>query len=41
MTEAQIMALTDKQIAQAIADIGDHPFAERFVREQRRRAAQE
>ncbi len=39
MTTADIKSLTDAQLAKVIADIGDHPFAERFVREQRNRAA--
>jgi len=38
MTANEIARLTDAQIEKAIAEIGDHPFAERFVREQSRRA---
>ena len=37
MTTTEIKALTDDQIAKAIAEIGDHPLAERFVREQQTR----
>lgn len=38
MTPTEVAALTDAQLAKVIADIGDHPFAERFVREQQERA---
>lgn len=33
MTPAEVKALTDAQLEKAIADIGDHPFGERFQRE--------
>ena len=33
MTTAEIKSLTTQQITDMIAAIGDHPFAERFVRE--------
>lgn len=33
MTDTEIQALTTDQLEQAIHDIGDHPFAERFQRE--------
>jgi hypothetical protein len=38
MTPQQVSALTDKQLQDAIAMIGDHVFAERFVREKNARA---
>lgn len=33
MTPTEIKALTDEQLEKAIADIGDHPFVERFQEE--------
>lgn len=39
MTRKEIKKLTKGQIMQAIADIGDHPLAERFIDELNSRKA--